>query len=173
MKKLNIILLFFVLTLFSSCGRVHKHAISTIEEKSFEDWREKIKLNLDAFESDAHNAYVDIYVNELAKEAYEKRLDLYPVGSEVFKPLYNDEERTRLARLVIMIKMQKGYDSKNGDWWYGVYDQTGRDAWHQGRIKHCIDCHALAKETDYMFSESVMDEIEVQKGLKQAEVYFE
>jgi len=165
MKRLLSVLLFISIFVFISCG-IQPEKELVIKQRSFEDWREKIKLNLDAFESDAHNAFVDIYVNELAKEAYEKRLDLYPVGSEVFKPLYNDNNRTHLARLAIMIKMQKGYDSANGDWWYGVYDPSGTDAWHQGRIKHCIDCHAVAKETDYMFSEGVMDVIEEQKEIE-------
>lgn len=150
----------------SSCElRPDKDSI-VVSEKSFAHWKEMIKLNLEIFESEAHDAYVDIYVNELAKEAYEKRLPIYPIGAEVLKPLYGDTEKKRLARLVVMIKMQKGYDSKNGDWWYGVYDPSGTELWHKGRIQHCIDCHAVAKETDYMFSEGVMDVIETQKAFK-------
>jgi len=145
--------------------------LSLSQKQSFENWDKRIKINPKVFESDAHNAYVDIYVNSLAKEPYEKRFSSYPVGSEVIKPLYGDINKTRLARVVYMIKMQEGYDSDNGDWWYGVSDASGKELWHEGRIQHCIDCHAFAKETDYMFSESVMEEIEVQKGLREEEVY--
>jgi hypothetical protein len=44
-------------------------------------------------------------------------------------------------------------------WWYGVYDETGMEGSHQGKIKSCIKCHTQAKETDYMFSESVIESI--------------
>jgi len=171
MKKISFVLLTILCSILISCGIEPIQESSAIQERSFEDWENNIKLNKDIFESDAHNAYVDIYVNKLAKEPYEKRLGVFPIGSEVYKPLYSDAKKSHLARVVIMIKMQKGYDSKNGDWWYGVTDASGKELWYKGRIQHCIDCHALAKETDYMFSESVMEEIEIQKGLREPEVY--
>lgn len=173
MKKTPYLLLIILCFVFVSCGVQPAKESSAIHERSFEDWESNIKINKEIFESDAHNAYVDMYVNKLAKEPYEKRLSVYPVGSEVYKPLFSDAEKSYLARVVIMIKMEKGYDSQNGDWWYGVTDPSGKELWHQGRIQHCIDCHALAKETDYMFSESVMEEIEIQKGLRKPEVYFD
>ncbi|WP_223175394.1 cytochrome P460 family protein, partial [Sulfurimonas gotlandica] len=65
-----------------------------------------------------------------------------------------------LVRVVIMEKMYKGYDSQNGDWFYAVTNPKGDDVYEKGRIQHCISCHNLAKETDYMFSESVMKKID-------------
>jgi len=171
MKILLQFSLVFALVFLVSCGSHFEKEVSLSSTKSFENWNENIKLNPEIFESDTHNAFVDIFVNSLAKEAYEKRFKVFPVGSEVYKPLYNNATKDRLARVVIMIKMAEGYDSKNGDWWYGVTDPSGKELWHEGRIQHCIDCHALAKETDYMFTDSVMEEIEVQKGLREEEVY--
>ncbi|PHR55866.1 MAG: hypothetical protein COA44_09500 [Arcobacter sp.] len=171
MKNIFKFCLFLVPVLFISCALQPEEERALVSEKSFENWSKKIKLNLEVFESETHDAFVDIYVNKLAKEAYEERLSIFPVGSEVYKPLYNNTKKENLARVVIMIKMKEGYDSKNGDWWYGVTDRTGKELWHEGRIQHCIDCHALAKETDYMFSESVMEEIKVQKELREEEVH--
>ena len=126
---------------------------------TFPDWKNLHKLNTDALLSDSHSAWFDIYINELAKKAYIQQWSLLPVGSIVIKPLYSDSQRSETSKLTIMIKMEKGYDRDNGDWWYGVYDETGMEGSYQGKIKSCIKCHAQGKETDYMFSESVMESI--------------
>ena len=126
---------------------------------TFPRWKNLHKLTTEALESDSHRAWFDIYINELAKKAYIQKWSLFPVGSIVVKPLYPDPERSETSKLTIMIKMEKGYDTDNGDWWYGVYDETGMEGWYQGKIKSCIKCHAYGKETDYMFSESVMESI--------------
>ena len=123
---------------------------------TFPRWKNLDKLNTEAIASGSHRAWVDIYVNELAKKAYIEKWRLFPVGSIVLKPIYSDQERSETSKLTIMMKMEKGYDPDNADWWYGVYDESGMEVRYQGKIKSCIKCHARAKETDYMFSESVM-----------------
>ncbi|WP_148218543.1 cytochrome P460 family protein [Sulfurimonas autotrophica] len=52
---------------------------------------------------------------------------------------------------------------QNNDWWYGAYDKTGTTVWFEGKIKSCIKCHQIAKKTDYLFTESVMEEIDFQE----------
>jgi len=126
---------------------------------TFSHWKSLHKLNSEALASADHNAWFDIHVNTIAKKAYVEKLSLLPVGSIILKPLYPDEQRSETAKLTIMLKMEKGYDKENGDWWYGVYDETGMEGSYQGKIKSCIKCHRRAKETDYMFSKSVMESI--------------
>ncbi len=126
---------------------------------TFPHWKNLYKLNTVALPSADHNAWFDIYINTLAKKAYVEKLSLLPVGSIVLKPLYPDEQRSEIAKLTIMIKMEKGYDTEHGDWWYGVYDETGMEGYYQGKIQSCIKCHTQAKETDYMFSEIMMESI--------------
>ncbi len=126
----------------------------------FPKWKESYDLTQGIIESDAHNAYVEILMNNKAVDAYEEVKPMFPVGSEIFKPLYSDPEGKEFARLVIMVKMKEGYDSQNGDWWYGVYDESGTKMAYEGRIPECISCHAMAKETDYMFSRSVMKKLD-------------
>lgn len=126
---------------------------------TFPYWKSLHKLNTEALKSDAHRAWFDIYINALAKKAYIQKWRLLPVGSIIVKPLYPDPERSETSKLSIMIKMDKGYDTDHGDWWYGVYDESGMKGWYQGKIKSCIKCHTNSKETDYMFSESVIESI--------------
>jgi hypothetical protein len=151
----------FMLDLFASNTYNDKGVIKDDfkNQFTFPHWKSLHKLNTETLKSDSHRAWFDIYINALAKKAYIQKWSLFPVGSIVVKALYPDQERSETSKLTIMIKMEKGYDTDNGDWWYGVYDETGMDGWYQGKIKSCIQCHAYGKETDYMFSESVMESI--------------
>ncbi len=130
-----------------------------VDHFTFPRWKTTYDLTKGIMESDAHNAYVEIFVNKKALRPYQELHKLFPVGSRIFKPLYRDKEGKQFARLVIMEKMSKGYDTTNGDWWYGVYDESGTVMAYEGRIPECISCHALAKETDYLFSRSVMKKL--------------
>ncbi len=134
----------------------------------FPKWKKSYDLTKGIIESDAHNAYVEILLNESAVDAYVEIKPLFPVGSEVFKPLYRDAQGKEFARLVIMVKMEEGYDSENGDWWYGVYDESGTQMAYEGRIPECIRCHAMAKDTDYLFARSVMKKL---KGIDTNEFF--
>ena len=153
----SVVLLFLI---FSTTFMLDLSAsqIDTDKNKfTFPDRKNMHKLNIEVLKSHAHKAWFDIYVNTLAKKAYVEKLSLFPVGSIILKPLYSDQERLKTAKLTIMLKMEKDYDTKNADWWYGVYDKTGMEGYNQGKIKSCIKCHTQAKKTDYMFSESVME----------------
>jgi hypothetical protein len=152
MRLLLLILLFYVLP----CSAAEQ---SKEGNMTFVGWEKETKINIDPIDSDAHNAFIDIYVNALAKKTYVSEAAPYPVGARVYKPLYPDEKRSEISKLVIMVKMQPGYDPQNNDWWYGVTDETGSDIYYQGRIRSCIDCHKEAEGTDYMFSQSVMGKI--------------
>ncbi len=138
------------------------YAYTESTEKSlmvFPKWKETYDLTKGIMESDAHNAYVEILINDTAVDAYVEIKPRFPIGSQVFKPLYRDAEGKEFARLVVMVKMEEGYDTDNGDWWYGVYDESGTEAWYEGRIAECISCHAMAKDTDYLFTRSVMKKL--------------
>ena len=152
----------FMLELSASQMDTYKEVITQNDKNkfTFPDRKSLHKLNSEGLKSHAHRAWFDIYVNTLAKKAYVKKLSLFPVGSILLKPLYSDQARSKTAKLTIMIKMEKGYDTKNADWWYGVYDKTGMEVYNQGKIKSCIKCHRKVKETDYVFSENTMKSIE-------------
>ena len=99
---------------------------------TFPRWKSLPKINTVALPSVDHDAWFDIYINTMAKKAYIDKSNLLPVGSIIVKPLYPDLKRSETAKLTIMLKMEKGYDSKNGDCWYGVYDECGMKVSSQG-----------------------------------------
>lgn len=155
------ILLLLIASLYY--GEIHKEKIDPFV---FPFWQNMNLLNKFPFKSEDHHAYVDIYVNDLAKEPYIKESENFPVGSIIVKPIYFEQKRKDIARLMIMMKMKNGYDSKNNDWWYGVYDESGMIFYKQGKIVSCITCHEVVRDTDYIFSESVMHKISLQPILR-------
>ena len=78
---------------------------------------------------------------------------------EINRYFENLEKDVKKIYSVAEIARKKGYDPKNSDWWYGVYDETGTEGWYTGIIKSCIHCHETARKTDYLFTQSVMFEI--------------
>lgn len=156
MKVLLLSFVFGLVTLFA-----YRYQLPDFDVRGWKSW---YKLNPEILESEAHAAMVDIFVNEKAKKPYETEASVYPVGAIVVKPLYADAKRGECVRIVVMVKMPAGYDSENGDWWYGVGDETGSEMYYQGKLRTCIACHKAVEETDYMFSKSVMGRI---KGLKE------
>jgi len=156
--KFSILLFFTIIVLYAAHveNDVERHFI-------FPKWKEFHKLNKGLLRSHAHHAMVDIYTNDIATTPYIEKKTSFPEGSIILKPLYKEKDRGYLARLVVMVKMHKGYDTKHNDWWYGVYNKTGTTVWFEGKIKSCIKCHEIAKKTDYLFTESVMEEIDFQE----------
>jgi hypothetical protein len=128
------------------------------ESLTFPNWKALHQLNPRSYRSDNHNAWVNLYVNKKAKKAYKEVKARFPIGSLVLKSLFVDYNQTQFKKLAIMVKMQKGYDPVNNDWWYGLYDESGMIAEREGKMFDCIDCHEVVRETDFMFSEDVMSD---------------
>lgn len=104
------------------------------------------------------NCVVKIFMNQLASKAFNDRAE-YPVGSIVVKEKTTlkiaDETNTegRGTELGIggMIKRAEGFDESNGNWEY-FYEENGADV-EVGKISSCIQCHATAKGSDYVFGD--------------------
>lgn len=125
---------------------------------TFEDWRSWNRVNPTVLLSKGHaDVYVDIYVDDLAKDTYLAASSPYPECSRIVKAQYTDETATEVEELTIMVKMPEGYDPEHNDWWYARYDPTGTEAISSGKmVTDCRTCHEQASETDYLFSEKVI-----------------
>ena len=125
------------------------------------NWQNWQKLtNKPIFSKGHENSWVNIYVNELAEVTYRNARAPFPVCAKIVKTHYKDEEGKLFDGITAMVKMPSGYDSTNGDWWYAIYDDMGFKAKKQGKLfTGCISCHRGASETDYLFSNEVMTEV--------------
>lgn len=63
-----------------------------------------------------------------------------------------------LAFVAVMFQREKGFDTKNQDWFYIRYDAKGRPTKNKkgmlmvGRFPKCISCHQAAPGEDYIYS---------------------
>lgn len=122
-----------------------------------EDWQQWEKLTSTPVRSRGHSRnWVDIYVDELARDTYLSEAVPYAECARIVKPEYTDEDAEAVRKITIMVKMPAGYDPDDGDWWYGVAGPDG-NMQREGRIFSCIACHRQAKKTDYTFSGRLHD----------------
>jgi hypothetical protein len=125
---------------------------------TFEGWRQWTNVTPVPVRSKGHsNNWVGIYVNKLAKATYLSASSPYAACAKIVKPIYTDSSGENIRKLTIMVKMSPGFDPENADWWYGVYDESGTDMWDEGKLSDCIICHKQAADTDYLFSNDVIN----------------
>jgi hypothetical protein len=100
-----------------------------------------------------------IYMNEPGASAFKEKSGRYPVGAVVIK------EKARLAywvgreRDVVrepdgvggMVKRAPGYNPEHGDWEYFYFEDPKQI--ESGRIESCVNCHAAAKDRDFVFGD--------------------
>jgi hypothetical protein len=106
-----------------------------------------------------HETYVNIYVNDLAKGIYTSASGkTFPACAAIVKEQLASQTSTDVTALTVMVKMPAGYDPANNDWWWAMYDPTGKVAQESGKLSVCSSCHQPAAASDYVFSQKVMQE---------------
>ena len=75
----------------------------------------------------------------------------FPVGSMIVKEKLLRKDAGAPELLTAMIKREPGYNPASGDWEYVVLDGPGRSIEGRGKLANCQSCHALAKDTGYVF----------------------
>jgi hypothetical protein len=89
-------------------------------------------------------AFINLYVNDAAKQAMAAGAGAYPLGAVIVK------EKVGQDAVGGMVKRPPGFDPANGDWEYFYASRGG--AFSTGRLANCIACHAQAKSADYVFA---------------------
>jgi hypothetical protein len=114
------------------------------------------KVNRTRFVSNGHAAGrwdVDIYVSSSAKDAYASNAIDVPVGArlvkEHFERAVGAEPMVQAGPVMMMEKMDKGFDPDHGDWRYVVVSSTGAVV-EDGRVESCAGCHDDAPH-DHIF----------------------
>ncbi len=120
------------------------------------------KVNRARFVSSGHAAGrwdVDIYVSTSAKEAYASAAGDVPVGARLVKEHFeragvagadaSDRPGSPTGPIMMMEKMEKGFDPDHGDWRYVVVSSTGTVV-EDGRVESCAGCHDDAPH-DHIF----------------------
>ncbi len=97
------------------------------------------------------STFGEVYANDLAKTELEKKKPKFPVGSIIVREKNLTETSKKPEILIAMIKREKGFSKKTGDWEFLVFN--GKDLQMQKRETkgNCADCHSKTKKTDWVF----------------------
>lgn len=92
---------------------------------------------------------IHIFMNESAFRAFPEKDGLYPEGSVIVKQKLRSGWRDTAAGVGGMVKRAPGFDADHGDWEYFYFEDKSKI--ESGRLATCVQCHAKAAGTDYVF----------------------
>ncbi len=92
--------------------------------------------------------YVRTHLDPVALKAFNAKSYPFPEGALAFKEGHVGTEGP-IDRIYVMKKIP-GYDPANGDWFYAMLAPDGAPRL-KGKVPLCINCHAGAKNKDYIF----------------------
>lgn len=102
-------------------------------------------------ENPHHDKFVTVYVNEPGQRPLmEQKKSRYPQGSVIVKEKLTTKESTSPELLTVMMKRERGYNPKNGDWEYMVFDGAGQKLYARGKLDKCQACHQVYSNQDYV-----------------------
>lgn len=135
------------------------------EWMTFKGWESWEAITVRPVISYAHGEnWVGIFANALGAATYKAAAAPFPECSAIVKAIYTDMDGTYVRKLTVMVKMPAGYDPDHGDWWYGDTDSTGTIITEGGRREDCMSCHEVALQTDYVFSDDVLETVREWSG---------
>ncbi len=127
-----------------------------VQSASWSDWKSYTNVSPGPWISKTHGKrFVEIYVNDVALEAYKTAGAKLPVGSIVVKPSWENEDGTPGADgpLFVMEKMSEGYAPESDDWFYAFQWESPPEKWAaklgtnvdwrspSEKVEYCSDCH--------------------------------
>ena len=93
--------------------------------------------------------FITVYVNKIGEKAMEKG-GKFPVGSVIVKEKLEENLKTPVLSTV-MIKREKGYNPKCGDWQFAAIDAFTTKVTMDGKVKSCMFCHVDQAKKDFVF----------------------
>lgn len=122
---------------------------------AFTDYMTWTKVNLHPIKG--HEKSVNVYVNDQARDVYTAAAGgVFPVCAMIVKSHLLSAESNTVTEITVMVKMPAGFDPEHNDWWWGLFDPSGKTATMSGKVPVCIACHQPAAKEDYVFSVEVM-----------------
>ncbi len=93
-----------------------------------------------------------VYVNNLARHALmEEKNPRFPVGSVIVREKLTKVGDSKAQMLVVMVKREKGFNSKARDWEFLMTDGEMSKVLRREKTGGCRDCHEQQKKQDFVF----------------------
>lgn len=94
-------------------------------------------------------ALIDVYMNDLAANAFEQSSNSYSVGSVIVKEKHGFNNG--VDGVGGMVKRSEGYDIGHGNWEYFYFEDIKNI--NTGKLENCIQCHVGAVKKDFIFGD--------------------
>lgn len=91
------------------------------------------------------------YANELAQAEIYKDAPQFPTGAMIVREKLLNENDATPELVALMIKREKGFSRKTGDWEYAVVAGDLNKTQKREKTGSCSKCHAAAAGTDFVF----------------------
>ena len=114
--------------------------IAPLEEKSPKSLHEK-----------GVKTFARVFANELANAEIYKTTPKFAEGSIIVREKLVNAEDTKPELLTVMVKREKGFSRKTGDWEYLVVEGDLNKITTRETVSSCSKCHANAENTDFVF----------------------
>jgi hypothetical protein len=112
-----------------------------------------LRDSVDTSRNPHRQKFFSVYVNETGRKAMmTEKEPRFPEGTVIVKEKLLNEDGSGAAELLtVMIKQKRGSSPETGDWEYMVVSGDGSRIEGRGDLENCRSCHALNKQTDYVF----------------------
>ena len=91
------------------------------------------------------------FANELAAGEIYKAAPQFPAGSIIVREKLLNVADANPELVTVMIKREKGFSRKTGDWEYLIVEGDLNKIRQRERVGSCSKCHAEAEQTDFVF----------------------
>jgi hypothetical protein len=95
--------------------------------------------------------FARVFANELANAEIYKDAPKFAVGSIIVREKLLNAEDTKPELVTVMVKREKGFSKKTGDWEYLVIEGAMDKISKRETVSSCSKCHANAANTDFVF----------------------
>ena len=98
-----------------------------------------------------NQTFARVFANDLALNEIYKSAPRFPAGSIIVREKLLNAEDTKPELVTVMVKREKGFSAKTGDWEYLVIDGAMDKINKRETVGSCSKCHAQAAPTDFVF----------------------
>ncbi|MEP6903770.1 MAG: cytochrome P460 family protein [Actinomycetota bacterium] len=98
-----------------------------------------------------NQTFARVFANELAASEIYKDAPRFPTGAIIVREKLLNAEDPKPELVTVMVKREKGFNAKTGDWEYLVIEGGLEKIKQRETVGNCSKCHAQAEQTDFVF----------------------
>lgn len=99
------------------------------------------------------NAVVHVLVSAEGVASFRADLHPYPEGTIILKQKFAHADAGKPDFYTGMLKREKGYNPKVGDWEFFTLSGDAKTITARGRMNDCMDCHGQHPNSDFVMKE--------------------